>query len=160
MWKGLATPQDYNFLFGGVIEALGSLELLLLWMNRVKIREIKPKKIIITSCSLAVAAFLSIFIYFALFTFCVFGNNTKVPIIIPLWTSDKLNELITDAGGRQEAVNEHQTGGLQPFTNSQPIALALTIFLMLVFYQLIFTSLATAFGLIGFNKGVKLDLND
>jgi hypothetical protein len=160
MFKGLATPQDYNYLFGGLIEAFGSLALLLLWMNRTKIKNIEPKKIIKTSIILAIGGFFSIFIYYSLFSFCVFGNNTKVPIVIPIWTSGKLNEVIVDAGGRQQAVLEHQTGGLEPLVNEQPVSLSITIAVMLFFYQLIFTSLAIAFGLVGFHKGVKLNVTE
>ena len=45
--SGLGTPpgSGYRWLFGGVIEAFGALALLILWINRSKLRRISKRRI-------------------------------------------------------------------------------------------------------------------
>jgi hypothetical protein len=158
MWKGIGTPPDYSFLFGGVIEAFGSLALILLWMNRVKIKKAKSERIVRSAIILGVASFLSLVVYLALFNLCVVSHPTHHTVFFPLWTSGDLSKLVSNAGGRWAALDKFGHFGIYSAVNKMPFyALPVTSAVLLFFYQSVFATLAVAFGLVGFHKGRRVD---
>ena len=94
MWKGIGTPPTYAFMFGGVIEAFGSLTLLLLWMNRAKIKAGKPKTIVVTTAVLGIVGFISLITYLALSSLCIISHPQHHVVFFPLWSSGDLSVLI------------------------------------------------------------------
>src|SRR5229473_8121541 len=154
MWKGIWTPPDYGFLFGGAIEAFGSLALILLWMNRVKVKAVKPGKIVKSAIILGVASFIVLIVYLALFNLCVISHPTHHTVFFPLWTSGELGSLVTKAGGRWNALDRYGYFGVYSAVQNMPFyALPVTSAILLFFYQSIFTTLTIAFGLVGYHKG-------
>jgi hypothetical protein len=160
MWKGIGTPPDYTFLFGGVVEAFGCLSLLLLWMNRVKIRKIESRKIVKAAIILGLSGFISIITYIILFNVCVVSHPTNHTVFFPLWLSGQLENMVTMAGGRWAALDYFGWFGIYQATQNTPVALALTAAILLFVYQAIFSTLAIAFGLVGFHKGEGLGIGD
>lgn len=153
MWTGIRTPPDYNYLFGGVIQAVGCLALVLLWMNRVRIRRIDPKKVTRNAIVLGICAFLSIAVYLFLFNLCVVSHSTNKTVFFPLWTTGDLAVLIEDAGGRWKVLDLHGFTGIQNEIDALPFYLMpLTVVILLFVYQAIFTTFTIAFGLVGFHK--------
>lgn len=158
MWKGIGTPPGYSFLFGGAIEAFGSLALILLWMNRVKIKAIKPRKVVISAIILGVASFVSLVVYLTLHNLCVVSHPTHHTVFFPLWTTGELATLVARAGGRWSALDRYGYFGVFGAIKKMPFyALPVTAAVLLFFYQSIFTTLAIAFGLVGFHKGRKIE---
>ena len=158
MWKGIGTPPGYSFLFGGTIEAFGSLALILLWMNRAKLKAIKPRKVVTSSIILGVASFVALVVYLALFNLCVVSHPTHHTVFFPLWTSGELAILVAKAGGRWSALDRYGYFGIYDAIKKMPFyALPFTAAVLLFVYQSIFTTLATAFGLVGFHKGKKIE---
>jgi hypothetical protein len=158
MWKGILTPPDYGFLFGGVIEAFGSLALILLWMNREKIKAMEPRKVVKSAIILGVVSFIALIVYLALFNLCVISHPTHHTVFFPLWTSGELNTLVTKAGGRWNALDRYGYFGVYSAVQNMPFyALPVTSAILLFFYQPIFTALAIAFGLVGYHKGMTIE---
>jgi hypothetical protein len=155
--KGIGTPPGYNYLFGGVIEALGGLCIIILWVNKGKIKRLPIRKITRVAIILGLVSFASLILYIGLFKFCVISHPAHGTVYYPLWTSGRIAELVGRTGGRWEALDRY---GITPIYNaiSQMPAYAITITtaLLLFVYQAIFTSLAIAFGLIGFRGGRDL----
>jgi hypothetical protein len=155
--KGTGTPPEYNYLFGGVIEALGALSIIILWINKGKIKRLPIRKITRVAIILSVVCFASLILYIGLFKFCVISHPAHGTVYYPLWTSGRIAELVGRTGGRWEALDRY---GITPIYNaiSQMPAYAITITtaLLLFVYQAIFTSLTIAFGLIGFRGGRNL----
>ena len=152
--KGIGTPPNYEILFGGVIEAFGTLSLLVLWANRNKLKKIKTPRITKLVIRLGVLSFISLIIYIGLFKYCVISHPTHDTAYFPLWTSGELAKYVERTGGRWAALERY---GIYPIESAiqkmPPYAIIITTALLLFMYQMIFTSLTVAFGLLGFHKG-------
>lgn len=157
MWQGIGIPPEQNFLFGGVIETIGSLSLVLLWMNRAKIKKIKSNIILRFSILFAVLSICALVTYLFLYNLCVISHPTNHTVFFPLWTTGELNEMIANSGGRWAALDEYGWFGVYSEVQKSPSwILSLTVAILLFFYQSIFTGLTVAFGLVGFHKGLIL----
>jgi len=162
MWKGIATPpgSGYSFLFGGVIEAFGSLALILLWMYQVKIKNFKPLTIFKSSIALGVTSFIFIILYIILYNHCIVTHEPNdAMVFFPLWTSGELEKLVAKAGGRWAALERYGYYSVYSAALSMPsYVLSLTVGILLFCYQSIFTSLTIAFGLVGLHKGKTINI--
>ena len=154
--KGLGTPPGYALIFGGIIEALGALSLILLYTNRKAIKKLRPARITKTAIWLCIASAVSLLVYIGLFSFCVVGDSIRHYVYYPLWTTGEVAEMINSAGGRYKALQENGFTAVYRGIREMPyypLAISITSGMLLFFYQAIFTSLAVAFGLIGIHKG-------
>lgn len=154
--KGLGTPPGYAFIFGGIIEALGALSLILLYTNRKAIKKLRPARITKTAIRLCVVSAVSLLMYIALFSFCVVGDPIRHYVYYPIWTAGEVAEMIDTAGGRYKALQDNGFTAVYRGIREMPyypLAISITSAVLLFFYQAIFTSLAVAFGLIGIHKG-------
>ena len=158
MFSGLGTPPKHGLIFGGVVEAFGSLTLLLLWINREKIAQMERRKVVRIAIILGVLSFIFLTSYIYLFGQCVISTNDHGTIYFPLWSSGDLAELITYAGGRHAAVEKiGYTSILEAVQAMPPYAMAVTNAVLLFVYQGIFTTLASAFAVIGFHANLNVD---
>lgn len=154
MWKGIGTPPDYEYLFGGIIETFGSLSLMILWANKNKIKRLPTKKITRLAIRLSVLAFLFLVSYIFLYNYCVKSHPTHDTVFYPLWTTGDVSKWITQAGGRWNALNKYGYTSISSGINAMPAyAIVITVSIFLFVYQAIFTTLSIAFGLVGFHKG-------
>jgi len=75
-----------------------------------------------------------------------------------LWTSGELRNLVSSAGGRWAALDEFGWFGVYTAVrNMPPYALPITVAVLLICYQGVFTSLTMAFGLLGVHRSSTLD---
>lgn len=159
IWKGIGTPPGYEVLFGGIIEAFGALSLIILMVNKAKLKRLTSYKATKLAIVLSISCFLSLVIYMLLFNFCVVAHPTHGTVYYPMWTGGNLTELIQRTGSRYGALDRY---GSYPVTKAiqqmpgHPLPLIVTTALLLLVYQAIFTTLATAFGILGFHKGKNL----
>jgi hypothetical protein len=160
--SGLGTPPDsgYRWLFGGVIEAFGALALLILWINRAKLRRVSKRKITRTAIILCVLCFIFIASYVFLFRLTVVEHDRGVAYY-PLWISGDTKTMVERAGSRESAIERYGIGGVRKSIDEMgAIPLAATSVLLLLVYQGIFTSLAIAFGLPGIHDNQPLISHD
>jgi hypothetical protein len=109
------------------------------------------------SIALGIAAFMFLAIYTSLFHFCIVKNETRGTAYYPLWTSGQIARMIESAGSRQAAIDKYGIAAVDLAIHKMPdIVLIVTSILLLLFYQAVFTSLATAFGILGFQKGKSI----
>lgn len=151
--KGIGTPPDYNWLFGGVIEALGALSLILLFVNRMKIKRFSDRKVTRVAIILAIVFFASLICYTLLFEHCVVTHPARGTAYYPLCLDGEIAEMVESAGSRFEAIERYGIAGVVlAIGNMGGAALTLTTILLLSIYQAVFTSLTLAFGIAGFHE--------
>jgi len=160
--SGLGTPPGtgYRLLFGGVIEAFGAFALLILWINRSKLRRVSKRKITRTAVMLAVFCFLFIAVYVFLFRHTVVEHERGVAYY-PLWVSGDIKTMVERAGSRESAIERYGIAAVRKSIDEMgAIPLAATSVLLLLVYQGIFTSLTIAFGLPGIHANQPLMSHD
>jgi len=156
IWKGIGTPPGYEFLFGGIIEAFGALALIILLVNKTKLKRLTSRRATKFAIVLGTSCFISLVIYMLLFNLCVVVHPTHGTVYYPIWSGGHLTELIQRTGSRYAALDRY---GSYPLTKAiqempgHPLPLIVTTALLLLVYQAVFTTLATAFGILGFHKG-------
>lgn len=154
IWKGIGSPPQYELLFGGVIEAFGVLSIIILWTNRKKLKAIPASKATNLAIILGVACFVFLVTYISLVTLCIVKHPTHGTVYYPLWTSGRIAELVTRAGGRWAALDKYGNYAIVSAINQMPVyVMMITTGLFLFVYQAIFTTLTLAFGALGFRAG-------
>jgi hypothetical protein len=155
--SGIGAPPGYKVLFGGVIEAFGTLSLLLLWVNRKKIKRLAARRVTKRTLALASVCFAFIALYITLFSFCVVVHQ-RGTAYYPLWTSGKIADMVARAGSRKAAIERYGIAAVAQAIDEMPgIPLELTTIVLLFIYQGIFTTLSIMFGLLGFYEGKQLE---
>src|SRR5436309_1030420 len=96
MQSGIGTPPGYKLLFGGTIEAFGTLGLLVVWINRRKIKRLAMRKVTRLSLILASTCFGFLMIYIVLFQSCVITHQ-RGTAYYPIWTTGKAAEMVRRA---------------------------------------------------------------
>lgn len=160
---GVGTPPETKFLFGGVMEAIGALSLLLLWVNRDKIRKLRPRKITRVSITLALLFLVCLGVYIVLLRICVVtiplasqGQQVEA-VYFPIWTSGDLGLMVHRSGSREAAVHDYGPDGVHAAIRKMPgFALPATSALLLLTYQAPFTFLTIAFGLLAIHQRAVL----
>jgi hypothetical protein len=148
--SGLGAPTDYKVLFGGVIEAFGTLSLLILSLNRTSILSMTLKKVTKIAIWLGVFSFISLSVYVVLFSYSVVTVTGRGSVYYPIYTSGRIAEMINRAGSRPAAIQRYGIAAVSEAIDEMPgTPLALTTILLLFIYQSVFTSLALAFGFLG-----------
>jgi multisubunit Na+/H+ antiporter MnhB subunit len=84
-------------LFGGVIEAFGTISLLMLWINCKRIKRLSARRVTKWALALAALCFTFIALYIKLFSYCVIAHQ-RGTAYYPLWTSGKIADMVSRAG--------------------------------------------------------------
>lgn len=154
---GVGAPPGYKVLFGGVIEAFGTVSLLLLWVNRKRIKRYTARRVTRQATALVMGCFICIAFYISLFSFCVVEHR-RGTAYYPLWTSGKIADMVVRAGSRRAAIEKYGIAAVVQAIDEMPsISLALTTVTLLFVYQGIFTTLSIMFGLLGFYEGKQIE---
>jgi amino acid transporter len=156
MWRGIGVPPDYSLLFGGIIECLGVLALIVLLVNRKRIKKLTDRSVTKTAILLTTSAVLCLAVYLYLLQLCVVSHPTHGTIYFPLWTSGHITQIIESTGGRYAALDKygnHSVANAVRQMPGYPMAIAFTTIILMVLYQAIFTCLTVAFGMIGLHQG-------
>jgi len=161
MRRSLPVPQGYAVLFGGVLQATGCLGLLLLWLNRSKLKKLRAATLTRATilCLLLFGVCLSGYVY--ALRVCDVTVHIKqegdVYAFYPLWPSGTLAQLVAETGSRQEALMERRDGVVRLIAEA-PFATTTSLLLLLWLYALALSSLVVAFGVAGFGSGTNVSL--
>jgi hypothetical protein len=147
--RGLPALPGTNLLFGGVVEALGAGVLMWLWIERVRLNKLAKRKLTRQVGMSFIFSFASLLAYMTLYDWCVVSNPAYGTLVFPLWATGDLSVAIKKAGGRWLALDRY---GYYPLyvaiERSSSIIWALTIGLLLILYQGIFSLLTLGLGLL------------
>jgi hypothetical protein len=150
--KGLGTPPEYALIFGGVIEAFGTLAFLILLINKGTIKSFNRGRITKWAIALAIVCFMSLSTYVWLYKLCVIPHAANRYFYFPLRTTGELSRLVSDAGSRPGAIEVYGPATVYEVLGQiSSFEFAITTVVLLLVYQTIFTSLTVAFGLLGFH---------
>lgn len=155
MLSGMGTPPGYATLFGGVIQAFGALAILLLYINREKLKRISGSRVTTVVVLLASVSLCCMIFYLQLLGLCVVTHPVHGTVYYPLWNSGHALEMVNRAGGRYAAIDHY---GSYPITkaiheaSNGGLPIIVTTALLLFVYEGIFTTLALAFGIIGMRE--------
>ena len=157
--SGLGAPPGYKLLFGGIIEAFGTLVLFILYVNRKRIQRAAKHRITKTAIILACCSCVSIGLYFLLYQHCVVRHSTHGTVYFPLYTTGRIAQLITQDGTRYAVLDHFGHHSIITELHSMPsytFAISLTTFVLMLVYQSISNALAAAFGLLSFYVEVPM----
>lgn len=155
MQSGLGVPPEkgYNLLFGGVVEAAGVITLLILWINREKLKNWSKVTITWIGVSLGLAFLFVLVFYLVLLGFCVVINDPRGTIYYPLWTTGEVAEMIETAGSRWAAIDSYGRYAVyRGIAQMGPVPALLTTNLFLFLYLGVFTTLTLAIGILALYK--------
>lgn len=156
MQSGIGTPPGYKVLFGGTIEAFGTLALLVVWTNRGRIKRLAADRVTKLSLSLALSSFAFLLLYVVMFQYSVISHQ-RGTAYYPLWITGKAADMVERAGSRKAAIERYGIDAVRQAIDENPgIDLSLTTIFLLVVYQGIFTTLCIVFGLIGFYEEKRI----
>ncbi len=143
-------PNSSQALFGGIIEALGVVALMLLWLNKEWIRHTRLNTINRLIIYLTILFLISLFSYIFLYKYLVIGVHDSATVFFPLWATGELKDGIAQFGNRMELIEQWgKDDVVRVIESSSMIPLLITTLIMLFIYQLTFVSLTIAFGLLG-----------
>jgi hypothetical protein len=142
-------PNSSKALFGGVIEAMGVLTLMLLWLNKSWISKNSIKSINKLSLVSVFVFVVSLFTYIFLYNYLVVGVENSDSLFFPLWSDGELKASILEFGSRDELINQWGRDDVYKVIQSSSVTpLLITTLIMLFNYLLTFLSLTFAFGLL------------
>jgi hypothetical protein len=159
VWQsGLGTPPDKSLLFGGVVEAFGALSLMLLWVNRTKIRSLTKSRVTKLSACLILLCFVLLSVYVWLFGLTVVKHDFRGTAYYPLWTSGDLVTMVKSAdNSRYTAIEKYGIDEVNEAIHKMPnSSLAITTIILLLVYQAVFSTLIVAFGILGIHEESEL----
>jgi len=158
MQSGMGTPPGYKVLFGGTIEAFGTLGLLILWTNRKRIKRLAYRRVTRLSLALASASFGFLVIYLVVFPNCVV-SHPRGTAYYPIWVTGKAADMVSRAGSRTAAIERYGIDAVREAIGQVSGWLVpITTVILLFLYQGVFTTLALCFGLLGFHEGKQLQV--
>ena len=150
--SGLGVPPGYKVIFGAVVEALGVLSLLALWVNREKIKAMPSSTVTIRAIILVIVFLACICCYIYLLGLCVIQHD-RGSVYFPIWLDGRIADMVSKAGGRTATITKYGIDAVrQAIEQNANNSLALTTVILLVVYQMIFTALGVSFGLLGFHR--------
>lgn len=154
--KGVGAPPASQLLFGGIIEAFGALLLLILWLNRKSISQMKTGRVTRWSILLGVLSLASLAGYMLMYGACV-KRDTNGSTYLPLWLSGDLKAMVERAGSRDAAIQIYGVDAVHDaIRKERSTALPETTVVLLTVLLLGLNSLTASFGLIGLHEGAKL----
>jgi hypothetical protein len=151
-------PNSSKALFGGVIEAVGVLTLMILWLNKSWIKKSSIKKINKLSFISILAFVISLFTYIFLFNYLVVQVENSDSVFFPLWSNGELKASLLEFGSRNELINQWGRDDVyKVIQSSSETPLLITTLIMLFNYMLTFFSLTFSFGLLAIKSMDKKD---
>lgn len=153
MFRGIGTPPDSKFLFGGVLEAFGALALLIIWLNRGNLARLSLAQLTRWIITLGFIAFAALLLYLVLHGHCVVTVTGRETVYFPLWTSGKIAAMVERAGSRPAALATYGYTEVENAIELMPgVVRPITTAILLTLYQGVFTPLTLAFGLAAYGR--------
>jgi hypothetical protein len=150
----LGTPPGISqYLYGGIVEAIGVFTLLLFLLNDLQIKKIAQRRIIFLSTIMFFLFIISLLSYIAIFN-CqiVYVREYNEKIFFPFWYQDDLAYMILNAGGKYNAIKKYGPQSIIDGINNSEFYLELTRIIFTILYLSIFEFLIIGFSLIGFKE--------
>jgi hypothetical protein len=142
-------PNSSKALFGGVIEAIGVLTLMILWLNKSWIKKNSIKNINKLSFISVLVFVISLFTYIFLFNYLVVEVENSDSVFFPLWSNGELEANILKFGSRNELINQWGRDDVyKVIQSSSETPLLITTLILLFNYLLTFLSLTFSFGIL------------
>lgn len=104
--SGTGSPPGLSGLFGGIIETFSAVALVLVWLNRGKLRNARRSLVTRATIALGAVALLLFVGYTLLFRYCVISLADRSPVYFPLVACESLATEIDLAGGSRAALVE------------------------------------------------------
>lgn len=153
MATGLGVPPNQSaVMFGGIIEVIGVFVLLLLWLNRSRVKRLTIQKITRRSIALFVVFIISLACYVSLYNHLVVKHDLfkDNPVFYPLWSSGDLSSALEIAGGKYDAIARYGPDEMKgTIRSSSSLNLNVTTAILIIIYQSIFVWIILAFGFLG-----------
>lgn len=143
-------PHSSRYLFAGVVEALGVLTLLILSLNKKRIRSFTNSEIT-KLCLFSTLIFLiSLFTYLFIYWYLLVPVANSKPVFFPLWAEGELKEGLQLAGSKPALIERWGRDDVyKVIQQSSSTSLLITTLILLFLYQLIFVALTFSFGILG-----------
>ena len=144
---GIGSPPGYEKIFGGLIEAFGAVCLLVIELNRGRLR--KSRRVSVTNAALvaAITSFLLFVAYIPLVDYCVVRIPGRTPVYFPLIACRNLQSEISEAGSRAALVNKWGSAEVDEIVRECPeICRIGTTVVLLLFYASALLMLTIALG--------------
>ncbi len=142
-------PNSSNALFSAIIEALGVLTLMILWLNKGNIR--KRTEVNVTKLAIGgiLVFIICLFCYLFLFAYLIEEVPNSNSLFFPLWAQGDLKQNLEIFGSRSELITQFGRDDVAKLIkDTSNTSLILTTIILLAIYQLIFVSLTYAFGML------------
>lgn len=151
--NGLGTPDQYKFLFGGVVEGVGILILLLLYNQKNNISNwpiVKLRKFTFLSI---IGFVVSLILYISLVSIINIKHESRGNLVFPIYCKGELKEMVDKSGSRLGAIEKYGIDAVEELITEQPeFSFIVTKVILLLIFTLTFSFLTFAFGINGFYK--------
>lgn len=146
--SGLGVPPGRGVLFGGGVEAVGIIALLVLKINSAAIKTWSRSTITRLTIALTASAFAALLVYMVVYGRCVISQEPRGTVYFPLWTTGERSELVSAAGGRAAAIEAYGRYAVyQAVKRNGDVPTLIRDVILLVNYAGLFTLLTLASGM-------------
>jgi hypothetical protein len=161
LMTGLLVPPGQNIIFGSIVEILGVLTILILWVNKGKIERWSQKRVTKWSIGLGIGFVFCLVFYFLLFSEVVVKATDPIyadqpdslkTVFFPFWLTGDLAKRVEQEGSRIAVVNKYGPQPIRKAVDSMPNSSnykAWTTAILVFLYQGVFTLLTVTFGILG-----------
>jgi hypothetical protein len=148
---GLGAPPGRKWLFGGLVEAFGTLALLLVVLNRTKIQRLTPKHVTRVTVALGSTFAICLAAYLILINQCIIADCAKSEkVFFPIWLRGALKEEVQAHGGsRYETLCKLQDWVRREIDGAR-VDTNISAVILLFLYACTSTSMVLAFAYPGF----------
>jgi len=142
-------PNSSKALFGGIIEAIGVLTLMILWLNKSRINKTSIKNVNKLAFFAIMVFVISLFTYIFIYNYLVVEVEDSESLFFPLWSNGELKANILKFGSRNELINQWGRDDVyKVIQSSSETPLLITTLIMLLNYLFTFLSLTFSFGIL------------
>jgi len=142
-------PTSSTALFSSTLEAMGVLTLMILFVNKNRIRKRTEKNITRLAIGGAIIFIVCFCTYFLLFGYLNEDITNSESLFFPLWSQGDLKIYLQEYGSRTELITQFGRDDVAKLIETtSKTSLLITTILFLILYQLIFIPLTYAFGLL------------
>ena len=143
-------PGTSSVMYATVMESLGVLSLLILWLNKNKLQQLSVKSATRITILLAVSFFVFLIVYLQLFGFYVVSTPGSESLLFPLWPQGELASGLAKYDSKATLIREWGRDDVfNVIAESSNLALQWSKMVFLLVYVIMFTSLTLSFGILG-----------
>ncbi|TRX47264.1 hypothetical protein FNH22_30210 [Fulvivirga sp. M361] len=143
-------PGASQVVFGASIESVCALTLLMLWVNKQKIKRLPSQRITKYAVILGITFVLMFVSYLFLYGYYVEEIPHTADLLFPIWPNGELQEGLQMHGSHMKLVEAWGRDDVyKVIQSSSSLTIQLTVILFLLNYMGIFMSLTMGFGILG-----------